>query len=164
MIISAIAGVLCSEGFYRCYESHSCPALIKKRFDPFVKNLETTSCIKIACMVIFGTILSRWILTAATKTLNGRLTILKPPLEKFSLRLGKYSRSIPFLVSLVGYFSRREAFYQLGIFLYHIYSKLEEIAAFFATAATEPSETVERIAQGLNEEILKIFGREWFKF
>lgn len=48
MIILAIAGALCSEGFYRCYESHSCPALIKKRFDPFVKNLESIPCIKIA--------------------------------------------------------------------------------------------------------------------
>jgi hypothetical protein len=116
VIISAIAGVLCSEGFYRCYESHSCPVLIKKRFDLFVKNLEATPCIKIACMVTFGSFLSKWTLTAATRTLKGRLTILKPPLEKISLRLGKYSRSIPFLVSLGVYFSRREAFYQLGTF------------------------------------------------
>ena len=153
MYIPLLAGALFSEGIYKYQESKDCPQFIKNHSESCVSQLKDTHCIKIACAVIIGTYVSSYALTISLKTLKGRLQIFQSPLKAASGVLGSYSHSIPFLVSAVCYFARRDTLYGLGRVLYQIYSKTEEISSCLVNAALDPNEAIERLSKELNEEI-----------
>lgn len=153
MLVPIVAGVIVSEGICKYKKSEYCPQLIKAHSESLTESLKETHCIRIACTVIAGAYLLRYALANIEKALKGRLNLLHSPIKTASSNLGNYSRSIPFLVASVCYFSRRDALHKLGMLLFQLYQTVENVTAFLGDAALNPEETIERVGEELNREI-----------
>ena len=86
------------------------------------------------------------------KLLKNKHFLIQCPIRIASLVLGKYSHSIPFLVTSVCYFSRRDALHKWGMLLLSLYRRIENITAFLGGAVLNPIETIERFGEGLDQE------------
>ena len=108
-IVSAVSGIFIAEGFSRFRRSNHCSEKVKDFSNTFIDPLKALPIAYSICGTLPTIILTQWALTIATKALKGRVRFIPTLSEQMAAALKVYRLSIPLLLGMIIYLSRRES-------------------------------------------------------
>lgn len=150
-IVSAVSGIFIAEGFSRFIKSDHCPEKTKDISNTLIDPLKTLPLSYLICETLTTIVLTQGALTLATRALKGRVRFIPAVSEQMSAALGVYRLSIPLLLGIAVYVSRRESLEALIKSLQSLIDLAREAGSSLSTLLLDSDELVSKVEKEIQE-------------
>jgi predicted nucleic acid-binding Zn-ribbon protein len=107
-IVSAVSGIFIAEGFSCFIKNDHCPEKVKDLSNTLIDPLKSLPLAYLICGTLATIFLTQGSLTLSTKALKGRVRFIPAVSQQMAAALGVYRLSIPLLLGMTVYLSRRD--------------------------------------------------------
>ena len=150
-IVSAVSGIFIAEGFSRFIKSDHCPEKVKDLSNTFIDPLKTLPLAYLICGILTTIVLTQGALTLATKALKGRVRFIPTLSEQMATALGAYRLSIPLLLGMTIYLSRRESLEALIKSLRSLIDLARDAGSSLSNVLLDSDELVAKVEKEIQE-------------
>lgn len=151
VIISAVSGIFIAEGFSRFIKSDHCPQKIKDISNTLIDPLKMLPLAYLICGTLSTILLTQGALTLATKALKGRVRFIPTLSEQMAAALGVYRLSIPLLLGMTVYLSRRESLEALIANVGSLIDLAREAGSSLSNLLLDSDELVAKVEKEIQE-------------
>lgn len=150
-IVSAVSGIFIAEGFSRFIKSDHCPEKVKDLSNTLIDPLKKLPLAYLICGTLATILLTQGALTLATKALKGRVRFIPTLSEQMAAALGIYRLSIPLLLGMTIYLSRRKSLEALIKSLRSLIDLAREAGSSLSNVLLDSDELVTKVEKEIQE-------------
>ena len=150
-IVSAVSGIFIAEGFSRFIKRDHCPEKVKDLSNTLIDPLKSLPLAYLICGTLATILLTQGALTLATKALKGRVRFIPAVSQQMAAAIGVYRLSIPLLLGMTMYLSRRD---NLAVLIANVGSLIDlarEAGSSLSNLLLDSDELVAKVEKEIQE-------------
>lgn len=150
-IVSAVSGIFIAEGFSRFIKNDHCPEKVKDLSNTLIDPLKSLPLAYLICGTLATILLTQGALTLSTKALKGRVRFIPAVSQQMAAALRVYRLSIPLLLGMTIYLSRRESLEALFKSIGSLIDLAREAGSSLSNLLLDSDELVAKVEKEIQE-------------